>query len=432
MTYLIQSAIIPCKLSYLRNKERHPIVSYFPYLKEQMKIAYIGQKGIPASYGGVEKHVEEIATRLANNPENKVYVYCRKWYVKDNKNYKLVINNLRRVFTPSIKTKHLDTITHVFTSTIHALFQSYDIIHYQGIGPSLLSFIPRIFRPDIKVFATYHCADYDHGKWGQVARFFLRLGEKTCLTFPHKTIVVSQNMKTYLEERYNKKIQYIPNGINAYQKSKAPVEILKISKNQKSQPKAGRSLTETVLNQYGLKKNQYFLTVNRLVRHKGVHYLIEAYQSLYSNPSVNDMKLVIVGDSAFTNDYVIECKALAYGNPNIVFTGYQTGKTLEELYKNTYLYIQPSQSEGMAIVLLEAMSHGKAVLASDIEANLETVKQNGLTFPNGDVKKLKLKLKYSIRERQKLRLLGMKSQKWVNKNYNWNTISSETFNLYQN
>ena len=56
-----------------------------------MKIAYIGQKGIPASYGGVERHVEELGKRLTKNPENEVYIYCRKWYVE--KSQKLKIKN---------------------------------------------------------------------------------------------------------------------------------------------------------------------------------------------------------------------------------------------------------------------------------------------------------------------------------------------------
>ncbi|KKP69793.1 hypothetical protein A2X44_04955 [candidate division CPR3 bacterium GWF2_35_18] len=373
-----------------------------------MKIAYIGQKGIPASYGGVERHVEELGKRLTKNPENEVYIYCRKWYVEKSQKLKIKNQNLKQVFIPSVKTKHLDTITHVLFSTLHALTKDYDVIHYQGIGPTLLSFIPRIFKPKTRIIATYHCADYEHQKWGFFARTMLKLGEIACLTFPHEVIVVSQNMQHYLEKRYHKKVTFIPNGINY---TEPDVKAL-------------------FLDKFGLKKNSYFLTVGRLVRHKGIHYLIEAYQKLYPKVSKKDKKLVIVGDSAFTDDYVQELKALSYGNANIVFTGYQTGKILTELFSNAYLYIQPSESEGMALTVLEAISYGIPVLTSDIPANLEVTGKNSFNFENKNVLDLKKKLKYATFHERKIKKLGLEKQKEIVKQYHWDKIVRKTFKIY--
>ena len=373
-----------------------------------MKIAYIGQKGIPASYGGVERHVEELGKRLIKNPENEVFVYCRKWYVGKDQNLKVKDQNLKQIFIPSIKTKHLDTITHVLFSTLHALTKDYDVIHYQGIGPALLSFIPRIFKPKTKVIATYHCADYEHQKWGVFAKMMLKFGEIACLTFPHEVIVVSQNMQHYLEKKYHKKITFIPNGV--------------------SSPEI--NVNTSFLDKFGLKKNSYFVTVGRLVRHKGIHYLIEAYQKLYPKVSQNDKKLVIVGDSAFTDDYVQELKALAYGNPNIIFTGYQTGETLAQLFSYAYLYIQPSESEGMALTLLEAMAYGIPVLTSNIPANIEVIGKNGFNFENKNVVDLKEKLEYSLFHERKIKKLGIAGQKEIIKRYHWNKIVKKTLKIY--
>lgn len=398
-----------------------------------MKIAFIGQKGIPASYGGVEHHVEELVKRLIKNPNNEVTVYCRKWYVNQSKSEKVKGKSEKpttclaarlparqgrqaencqpiTIFIPSIRTKHLDTITHVFFSTLHALTQDYDIIHYQGIGPALLSFLPRVFKPKTKVIVTYHCADYEHQKWGTFARLMLRLGEMASLYFPHQTIAVSREMQNYLQQKFGKKVIYIPNGVTL------PDHVITELK---------------YLQKWGLQKNSYFLTVNRLVRHKGIHLLIEAYQNLYPKPAKKDKKLVIVGDSAFTNDYVQELKSLAYGNPNIIFTGYQTGENLNELFANAYLYIQPSQSEGMALTVLEAMAYGKPVLTSDIPANLEVTHGFSLTFKNRNPKELKNRLLYALDHPRKLTHLAQKGQKWVQKNHNWNEITKETYELYE-
>ena len=90
-----------------------------------MKIAFIGQKGIPAKSGGVENHVEEVAARLAQKG-HEVFVYVRNNYTEKNlEDYR----GIKLVHLPSISTKHLDAISHTLFATIHALFQKYDVIH---------------------------------------------------------------------------------------------------------------------------------------------------------------------------------------------------------------------------------------------------------------------------------------------------------------
>ena len=163
-----------------------------------MKIAMIGQKGMPAVWGGVERHVEELATRLVKN-NHQVTVYSRSWYSQKRSKYQGV--TLR--FVPSIHTKNLDTITHTLFSTIDALRRDFDIIHYHGVGPALLSFIPRLLKPRAKVIVTFHCQDRLHGKWSFFAKIMLRLGEFAACKFPHETIAVSQTLQKYVKEKYN-------------------------------------------------------------------------------------------------------------------------------------------------------------------------------------------------------------------------------------
>ncbi len=107
-----------------------------------MKIAFIGQKGIPAIMGGVEKHVEELAVRLAALG-HEVFVYVRHNYTYKNLQE---FKGVKLIHLPSISTKHLDAISHTFLATLHALFCSYDIVHYQAIGPSFLSWIIKLFK----------------------------------------------------------------------------------------------------------------------------------------------------------------------------------------------------------------------------------------------------------------------------------------------
>ena len=371
-----------------------------------MKIALIGQKGIPTKQGGIEKHVEELSTRLAQ-ADFDVTVYSRPYYTgQKQKTY--FYKKVRIINLPSLKTKHLDAISHTFLASVHALFQNYDIIHYHGVGPSLLSFIPRIFNPHAKVIVTFHCIDRQHQKWGGLAKIMLGLGEWTACRFPHETIVVSQTLQKYCRYRFDRETTYLPNGV---------------------QTNAGRQGSK-ILSQLNLEKNNYFLIVSRLIQHKGIHTLIKAYQQTAQDVRKNK-KLVIVGDGSNTNNYVSYLKELAKNDPNIIFVGQKNGLELETLFKNAYLFIQPSEAEGLSIALLEAMSYGVPVLISDIEENQEAMENKGLEFKNKNVNDLAKQLKFAVNHPNFIKDKAKAAKRHVDKNYDWEDIAKQTALLYE-
>jgi len=370
-----------------------------------MKIAFIGQKGIPSISGGVEKHVEKLAVHLAEMGHN-VTVYTRPAYTS--KTFK-EFQGVKLVSLPSIHTKHLDAITHTFVATLHALFQNYDVIHYHSIGPSILSFIPRIFRPDVRVIATFHSRDYFHQKWNFFARFFLHFAEKVICTVPEKTIVISETLRDYAEAKYNRPFSLIPNGADVT-----------------SEPD-----TE-LLSQFGIRPKRYILSVSRLIAHKGIHYLIKAFNELEdTNKLPNNFKLVIVGSPAHTEEYETFLKVLAKDRSNIVFTGEQTGKTLEELFSHAYLFVQPSEDEGLSLALLEAMGHRLMPIVSDIPANREAIANTGITFANKDVNHLKKELAYFINRKDEVEALGKLAEARVQEQYSWSAIARRTLEVYE-
>ncbi|MEI6288055.1 MAG: glycosyltransferase family 4 protein [bacterium] len=365
-----------------------------------MKIALIGQKGIPAKQGGVEKHVQELSTRLAQAGFD-VTAYCRPHYTGEKKkNYKKV----KIVNLPSINTKHLDAISHTFLATIHSLFQNYDIIHYHGVGPSLLSWIPRLLNPKTKVIVTFHSVDRKQQKWGLFARVMLTVGEWTACHFPHETITISQTLQKYCLFKFDTETIYIPNGVQI--------------SNQKKK--------KAILEQYGLEPKKYFLVASRLVKHKGIQTLIKAYQKIKT-----DKKLVIVGGGSNTGNFTEELKNLARPTSNIVFTGEQVGLELETLFRNAYLFVQPSEAEGLSIALLEAMSYGLPVIVSDIEENLEAMDGHGLSFKNKNVNDLSRQLNFAIKHPIIISKNAKLAKRQTDKKYNWDDIVSRTIGLYE-
>ncbi len=369
-----------------------------------MKIAFIGQKGIPALAGGIEKHVEEVAVRMANSGHS-VFVYVRNNYTeKELKTYK----GVQLIHLPSIGTKHLDAISHTFLAAIHSLFCGYDIIHFHGIGPSLLSWIPKMFTWKTPIIATFHCQDYYHQKWGAFARLGLRLGEFITCTVPDETIAVSESLKILAKEKYNSQVTVIPNGAD-------------ISYSQQID----------AISKWNLKDKKYILSVGRLIKHKGVHYLIEAFKQLEDTSQVpNNFKLVIVGDGFHTQDYVRYLHTISEGRENIIFTGMQTGETLEQLFSHAYLFVQPSESEGMSIALLEAMGYGLTPLVSDIKENMEVVEDDGFSFKSKSVVDLRDKLAYLLSRSDVVGKFGKMAKEKIYNMYSWDSIVQKTINVY--
>lgn len=326
-----------------------------------MKIAMLGQKGIPAHSGGVERHVDGLATRLVE-AGHKVVVYCRKYYMQD-KSYPYEYRGVELAYLPTIRTKYFDAITHTFLATLDVVFRrrDVDIIHYHGIGPALCSWIPRVFRPRLRVLVTYHCQDYFQGKWGAFARTMLRIGEWCACAFAHEIIAVSKQLQNYMQVGYDREAIYIPNSVSLPERT-AP----------------------RLIKEYGLTSGGYYLIVSRLVPHKGVHHVIEAYERL-ADEGVVLPKLVIVGGGSHTNSYVKQLHEMAESNPNVIMLGERHGVFLDELYSNAALFIQPSEMEGLSVALLEAMSYGLPVLVSDIAENKEVLSHVGRTFHNKDV-----------------------------------------------
>lgn len=366
-----------------------------------MKIAMLGLKSIPVGDfgGGIERHVEELAERLVR-AGHTVYVYVRSNEFKERtaKTWR----GIRLISLPTIRRKNLETIIHTFLASVHVLFLPVGIVHYHGVGPATLAWIPRLFKPWARVVVTFHSIDRFHKKWGRFARAYLGFGEWMAMNVAHKTIVVSHTLQIYVHRRYGKPGVFIPNG----------VEVKTVRKTEH-------------LSIFNLEPKEYLLTVARLVKHKGIHYLIQAFRGLSTTK-----KLVIVGAPSFTEDYVEYLARLAADDPRIIFTGFQSGEVLAELYSHAYLYIHPSESEGLSLTILEAMAHGTTVLMSNIPENLETIDHSGFSFENGNIRDLQKKILYLLGKPDLVAERAKLGRQFVRQKFNWEAIVMETERIY--
>jgi glycosyltransferase involved in cell wall biosynthesis len=359
-----------------------------------VKIAMIGQKGVPATYGGIERHVEEVSRRLVARGHD-VTVYCRFHYTPSGGTYHGI--RLRRL--PSINTKHFDTATHVIVSTVDSLFHDFDVVHFHALGPSLFSFLPR--WAGAKTVVTVHGLDWQREKWGRVASWVLQHCEYSAVRFPNQTIVLSRTLQNHFRTRFGRDTVVIPNGTHI------PV------------PRP-----PTKLDRFGLSPSRYVLFVGRLTPEKGVHFLTEAFQNIGG-----DMKLAIVGGMSFTEGYVADLKK--YESERIRMLGYVYGETLEELWSNAYVVVLPSTMEGLSLALLEALSHGRCVLMSDIPENMEVASECAVSFRSRDIADLRDKLQGLIDDPERVRHFETLARAHIGRHYTWDRVVDLTEEVYR-
>lgn len=357
-----------------------------------MKIAFIGQKGVPTQNGGVERYVENLALSLINRGL-EVLVYSRRYYSHGLKEYK----GIKVISLPSIKSKNFEAITNTFFACLDVIFRKVDVINFQAIGPASLIWLVKLFKPKTPIIFTFHCQDYYHKKWGKFARWYLHFGEKVGCRYADKVIVTSRHLGNYVKETYGFDPIYVPYGV--YTPDKLPVRDIR---------------------RWGLENNSYISYIGRLVRHKNVHLLIQAFKRIKT-----DKKLVIVGSSSYTDNYVKELTDLAQDDERIIFTGNQSGHVLNELFSNSYAFVQPSEYEGLSVALLEAMGWGLACLVSDIPQSLEGIDSAGLSFKEGSVDDLQAKLEYLLANPDKTEQLGKAAKERVRNEYNWPGIATQ-------
>ena len=255
-----------------------------------------------------------------------------------------------------------------------------------------------------KVVATIHGLDWKRAKWGGLATKIIKKGEINATKYADEIIVLSENVKKYFKDTYNRETTFISNGI-------VKPNILK---------------PNIIKKKYGLNKDEYILFLGRIVPEKGIHYLIEAYNNLKTAK-----KLVIAGGSSDTDTYYKELKETAKNNENIIFTGFVQGKELDELYSNAYIYCLPSDLEGMPLSLLEAMSYGNCCVTSDIDECASVLEDKGVVFKKSNVQELTKVLQDLCDNRSKVNKYKSESQQFILNKYNWDDIVDKTLELYK-
>ncbi len=359
-----------------------------------MKILITGTRGIPNILGGVETHCEHLYPIIAKEKDFDITLVRRSAYVTENNKIE-EYKNIRIVDIYSPKKKSLEAIIHTFFAIVYARCKGVSIVHIHAIGPAILAPFARLLR--LKVVFTHHGADYNRQKWGKIAKWILKTGEKWGCKFANHCIVISQTIQRDIQKFNPKRISLIPNGVIIPQKS----------------------LQTDYIESLGLQPQKYMILVGRFVPEKGFHDMVQAYSNIKT-----DYKLVFVGDTDHESEYSKHIKADAKKH-GIVLTGFIKGEKLHQIFSHAGLFVMPSYHEGLPIALLEAMSYNLPVVVSDISANTEIELPKSSFFEVGNIQDLSEKINYMLTLNQHVDYSVLLQEK-----YNWHKIAHETMQVY--
>lgn len=356
----------------------------------------LGARSIPARHGGLEVAVESLAVELAARGHAvRALVDGRS---SDGMHAGVEVRGVG-----SVRTKHLHALTQAVASLPPTWHRRPDVAHVHGVGPGVVSRLVRL--GGVRTVVTVHGLDWERDKWSPAARGMFRRGVALTLGSADAVIAVSRSVQGAVERSLGIHAHYVPNGVHL----------------------PGPVATRFVQDELGVEPGEYVLFAARLVPEKGLHFLLSAYRSMPDAPT-----LVVAGSGAgsYTTGYEQRLRAGAPGN--VVFAGFRQGRDLQELFAHARVYVLPSVLEGLPLSLLEAMSHARPVLHSDIAECTEVTRGDaGRSFAAGDPADLARALTELLADDAEAAELGAAGRRRVEQDYDWPSVTSRTEEVYR-
>lgn len=359
-----------------------------------MRLAILGTRGIPASYGGFETFAEHLSTRLAARG-HEVTVYCRAHYVSPRQ---LEYQGVHLTVLPTIRHKYFDTVIHAFLSALHAAPKRFDaaLICNAANAP----FTPLLRWTGTPVAINVDGLEHKRKKWNWLGRRYYLLAERLATIFPNVTVTDAQVIHDYYLARYG-----------------APSKMIAYGSEVERRP------DRDSIRRWRVEPNRYVLYVSRLEPENNAHLVIEAFKKVRTA-----YRLLVVGDAPYAHHYIEDLKNRARGDKRIIFTGFVFGQDYRSLQQNAYCYVHATEVGGTHPALLEAMGYGNCVLTLATPENVEAVGDAGI--PYADESDLVDKLQRVLRDGSLVHAYRHRAQARVQRYYDWERVVDEYEQLF--
>jgi glycosyltransferase involved in cell wall biosynthesis len=360
-----------------------------------MRIAILGTRGIPASYGGFETFAEHLATRLVARG-HEVTVYCRAHYVSPRQ---LEYHGVRLKVLPTVRHKYFDTVIHTFISALYAVPRRYDVALICNAANAPFSPILRLSGTPVAI--NVDGLEHKRKKWGWLGRKYYRLSEYLSTLLPNEMVTDAQVIQDYYLVRHS-----------------APSTMIAYGSEVERRP------DRATVRKWRVEPNRYVLYVSRLEPENNAHLVIEAFKKVRTA-----YRLLVVGDAPYAEHYIASLKARAKGDKRIIFTGFVFGQDYRALQQNAYCYVHATEVGGTHPALLEAMGYGNCVLTLATPENIEAVGDAGI--PYIDEYDLAEKLRRVLRDGSLVHAYRHRAQLRIQKHYDWERVVDQYEALFR-
>lgn len=365
----------------------------------------IGTKGVPAKWGGIEVYIEEIGKRLVDRGHD-VTVFSSRWFTKDYNENTYCGMRIRRV--PALHYQATDAMSNAFFSTLLIAKEQFDLVNFHGYASYY--FVPIIKMMRKKTIVTSHGlvdSAWQNPKYSGFSTSIIRHGGGIGIRNADCVITVADHWRRRIMEVYNRNAHVISSGIN----------------------EAIFRHPDVILRKYGLLADSFILFLGRIDPIKRIDWVVRLSKVCGSK------KIVIAGGAQdeITQAYMKTLRKISQKTNKVIFTGPVADQEKAELLSNCSLLINPSQSEGLPVVVLEGMSYARCCIASNIDAHKEVLRDgyNGFLFPSQQEDALAALVARLAKDESKRSAVGKAAKETVEGNYSWEHTALLTEQVFQ-
>ncbi len=356
-----------------------------------MKVAIVGSRGIPASYGGFETFAEEISYRL-NARGMDVTVVCQHTELQTG-----LLNCVNLVYSRYSKA-HNPLL--FYRDSLRKALKGTDIILVCGVGGAI--FYPLLNRKGCLIITHVDGREELRGKYSFLKKMYVRIAQLFAAKYSDHIIADSFAIRKFWLENYNlaeRKISAIEFGANFM-----------------------KHVDDSCIDKLGLQQAGYYLVVCRMVPENNLENILKGFVK-----SGSMKKLVLVGD--VSDEFGRALKK--FESSQIIFPGSIYNKqALFALRKNCFAYIHGHSVGGTNPSLLEAMAAGSICICHDNEYNRETT--NGSCFYFKDENELAEQiLKTEALSELEKSSYSLGAMRRILNYYNWDRVTDEYVKLFQ-
>jgi glycosyltransferase involved in cell wall biosynthesis len=363
----------------------------------KMRIAVLGSRGYPSTYGGYETFVRHFVPRALEDGHD-VLVYCR-W--RRDRQWVWDVGGAECRATPGLDTKSLSTLSFGLTSAIDVTRRSVDVALVMNCANGF--WLPLLNAGRLPVAVNVDGVEWERRKWSRTGRMVFRLGAGMVARQANAVIADSKAIADIWRRDFGVNPFFIPYG--------API----VEDDSSDQ-----------LDVLGIPEGRFVLTVARLVPENNVELLLDSWESLTPRPP-----LVVVGSANYRSDLEARLRHLSRDR-DVWWLGHVANqRLLTQLWRHCAVYVHGHSVGGTNPALLQALGAGAPTLAFDSVFNREVIGMVDAFFDESSGS-LSRQLERVLGSPSLRRELATRGRERIRETYLWHDVCDDYLELLGN